>query len=64
MKMSRQNPGGEGHTHPTMKGVEKYMKKGKGGLNPSGYHCGGMTKFSMGRGGLEGIVPAGKARGK
>ena len=61
MKMNQQNPGGEIATRPTMKGCEKYMARGKGDLKT--YTDSGQTKFALSRKGLEGKVPAGKARG-
>lgn len=65
MKMNRQNPGGECHSHPSMKGCEKYMARGKGDIatNYAGAAYPG-TRGSLAAPGLKGMVPAGKARGK
>lgn len=61
-KMSRQNPGGEVVTRPTMKGCEKFQARGKGDIQ-TGYASPGHTKFGLRAQGLKGMVPAGKARG-
>ena len=45
MKMSRQNPGGEGALKGSMKGCESYQARGKGDLKPftPGKGIGGLS---------------------
>lgn len=60
MKMNRQNPGGKLEAAPTMKGCEQHQQFNKPGLNTGDI----MTKGSRSsKNGLNGWVPAGKARG-
>ena len=64
MKMSRQNPGGEIHAKPTMKGCEKYMDKGKGDVFQSDYpsSTNPMRKQTVAAPGLSGMSKAGHVR--
>ena len=61
MKMDQSNPGGMEVNQRSMKGCEKYQAEGKGNVLQGGYL---QTKFSAKARGMEGMVPAGKARGK
>ena len=63
MKMNLQNPGGQMHSGPTMKGCEKHMMKGKGDLKP--YVSGGLRKADAGSfGALSGPKAAGTGHAK
>ena len=58
MKMNPQNPGGEVHAKPTMKGLEKYMVKGQGSV------LGGtlQTKGALAAPGMSGMAKGAHVR--
>lgn len=57
MKMNRQNPGGEVHSKPTMKGCEKYQTQGQGSV------LGGklQTNYALASPGMNGMSKGGHA---
>jgi len=59
VKMNRQNPGGEVHSKPTMKGCEKFITHGQGNV------LGGtlQTKYALKAPGMEGLAKGGHTFG-